>query len=55
MAPEHNAAGEADQATVDSLYNILRGPSSALRGIGPVGFYGRCSTEDNQGPETPHG
>ncbi|GAA0259133.1 hypothetical protein GCM10010492_70150 [Saccharothrix mutabilis subsp. mutabilis] len=21
-------------------------------GIGPVAFYGRCSTEDNQDPET---
>ena len=24
-------------------------------GIGPVAFYGRCSTEDNQDPETSHG
>lgn len=24
-------------------------------GIGPCGFYGRCSTEDNQDPETSHG
>ncbi|GLY71252.1 hypothetical protein [Amycolatopsis taiwanensis] len=24
-------------------------------GIGPLAFYGRCSTEDNQDPETSHG
>jgi DNA invertase Pin-like site-specific DNA recombinase len=24
-------------------------------GVGPVAFYGRCSTEDNQDPETSHG
>ncbi|WP_433873771.1 recombinase family protein [Saccharopolyspora sp. CA-218241] len=28
---------------------------TADAGIGPVAFYGRCSTEDNQDPETSHG
>ena len=38
-------------ATLDELLGVeVAAPVD--RGIGPVAFYGRCSTEDNQDPET---
>ncbi|WP_236792417.1 hypothetical protein [Amycolatopsis sp. GM8] len=41
-------------ATLDELLGVdVAEPVD--EGIGPVGFYGRCSTEDNQDPETSHG
>jgi DNA invertase Pin-like site-specific DNA recombinase len=40
-------------ATLDELLGVevLDAPDA---GVGPVAFYGRCSTEDNQDPETSH-
>lgn len=38
-------------ATLDAILGVE--PLAAIdEGIGPVAFYGRCSTEDNQDPET---
>ena len=41
-------------ATLDGLLGV-EVVDSTETGIGPVAFYGRCSTEDNQDPETSHG
>ncbi|CRK56783.1 Site-specific recombinase [Alloactinosynnema sp. L-07] len=41
-------------ATLDDLLGI-EVETVVDDGIGPLGFYGRCSTEDNQDPETSHG
>ncbi len=41
-------------ATLDDLWGIEVG-EAVDDGIGPVAFYGRCSTEDNQDPETSRG
>ncbi|GAA3854181.1 recombinase family protein [Amycolatopsis tucumanensis] len=41
-------------ATLDDLLGVEVG-EPVDEGIGPVAFYGRCSTEDNQDPETSHG
>ena len=38
-------------ATLDDLLGVEVAAPSDQR-IGPVAFYGRCSTEDNQDPET---
>jgi DNA invertase Pin-like site-specific DNA recombinase len=41
-------------ATLDEILGVE--PAAEVEeGIGPVAFYGRCSTEDNQDPETSHG
>lgn len=40
--------------TLDELLGVEPVQASD-EGIGPVAFYGRCSTEDNQDPETSHG
>lgn len=40
-------------ATLDELLGV-EVADPADEGIGPVAFYGRCSTEDNQDPETSH-
>lgn len=46
--------GRDPWATLDELLGVE--PVQAEdEGIGPVAFYGRCSTEDNQDPETSHG
>jgi DNA invertase Pin-like site-specific DNA recombinase len=45
-------SGERDAwATLDDLWGI-EVTQPVEQGIGPVAFYGRCSTEDNQDPET---
>ena len=45
-------SGEMDPwATLDDLWGI-EVTEPVEQGIGPVAFYGRCSTEDNQDPET---
>ncbi|WP_188989414.1 recombinase family protein [Saccharopolyspora thermophila] len=41
-------------ATLDDLLGV-EVVDAVEEGIGPVAFYGRCSTEDNQDPETSHG
>lgn len=41
-------------ATLDDLLGV-EVVETVDAGIGPVAFYGRCSTEDNQDPETSHG
>ncbi|WP_158890886.1 recombinase family protein [Amycolatopsis anabasis] len=41
-------------ATLDDLLGI-EVVDAADEGIGPLAFYGRCSTEDNQDPETSRG
>jgi hypothetical protein len=41
-------------ATLDGLLSVEPVDIEA-DGVGPVAFYGRCSTEDNQDPETSHG
>ncbi|GAA2806838.1 recombinase family protein [Saccharopolyspora taberi] len=41
-------------AVLDDLLGV-EVSDTADAGIGPVAFYGRCSTEDNQDPETSHG
>ncbi|WP_184728487.1 recombinase family protein [Saccharopolyspora phatthalungensis] len=41
-------------ATLDDLLGV-EVVDNVDSGIGPVAFYGRCSTEDNQDPETSHG
>ncbi|MFD2415415.1 recombinase family protein [Amycolatopsis pigmentata] len=41
-------------ATLDDLLGV-EVVEAVDEGIGPVAFYGRCSTEDNQDPETSHG
>lgn len=41
-------------ATLDDLLGVEVVDTQDV-GIGPVAFYGRCSTEDNQDPETSHG
>ncbi|WP_232376786.1 hypothetical protein [Amycolatopsis aidingensis] len=38
-------------ATLDDLLGV-ESVEPVDEGIGPVAFYGRCSTEDNQDPET---
>ncbi|GDY33278.1 recombinase family protein [Gandjariella thermophila] len=40
-------------ATLDDLLGV-EVADTGEDGIGPVAFYGRCSTEDNQDPETSH-
>lgn len=40
-------------ATLDDLLGV-EVVETVDAGIGPVAFYGRCSTEDNQDPETSH-
>lgn len=41
-------------STLDELLGV--GPDDPVdEAAGPVAFYGRCSTEDNQDPETSHG
>lgn len=40
-----------DWATLDELLGVEVAEESDV-GLGPVAFYGRCSTEDNQDPET---
>jgi DNA invertase Pin-like site-specific DNA recombinase len=40
-------------ATLDDLLGV-EVIDAGDQGIGPVAFYGRCSTEDNQDPETSH-
>jgi DNA invertase Pin-like site-specific DNA recombinase len=42
-------------ATLDDLLGIEVASRDIEDGIGSVAFYGRCSTEDNQDPETSHG
>jgi DNA invertase Pin-like site-specific DNA recombinase len=42
-------------AALDDLLGVEVAASAVDEGIGPVAFYGRCSTEDNQDPETSHG
>ncbi|HET6500880.1 MAG TPA: hypothetical protein VFG87_08975 [Amycolatopsis sp.] len=41
-------------ATLDDLLGV-EVVETVDAGIGPLAFYGRCSTEDNQDPETSHG
>jgi hypothetical protein len=41
-------------ATLDDLLGV-QVVEAVDEGIGPVASYGRCSTEDNQDPETSHG
>ncbi|GAB2996574.1 recombinase family protein [Amycolatopsis acidiphila] len=41
-------------ATLDELLGV-EVVEAVDEGVGPVAFYGRCSTEDNQDPETSHG
>ena len=41
-------------ATLDGLLGV-EVVDAVDTGVGPVAFYGRCSTEDNQDPETSHG
>ena len=41
-------------ATLDDLLGV-EVVDTTDAGIGPLAFYGRCSTEDNQDPETSHG
>jgi DNA invertase Pin-like site-specific DNA recombinase len=41
-------------ATLDGLMGV-EVVDAVDEGVGPVAFYGRCSTEDNQDPETSHG
>ncbi|GGS28247.1 recombinase family protein [Actinokineospora fastidiosa] len=41
--------------TLDELWGIEVTASELDEGIGELAFYGRCSTEDNQDPETSHG
>jgi hypothetical protein len=38
-------------ATLDAILGVEVAPP-VDQGIGPIAFYGRCSTEDNQDPET---
>src|SRR5690242_20612602 len=49
----------ADQAnpwaTLDDLLGIESAVPEAADSIGELAFYGRCSTEDNQDPETSRG
>lgn len=46
--------GSHPLSVLDELLGVeVAEPTGA--GIGPVAFYGRCSTEDNQDPETSHG
>ncbi len=47
-------AGRDAWATLDGLWGVEVAEPVA-DGIGPVAFYGRCSTEDNQDPETSRG
>ena len=42
---------ESDWATFDALMGVEAVDESGAD-IGPLAFYGRCSTEDNQDPET---
>ncbi len=42
-------------ATLDGLWGIEPVDTTADASIGPVAFYGRCSTEDNQDPQTSRG
>ncbi|WP_231961059.1 recombinase family protein [Amycolatopsis thermoflava] len=59
MAPARGGSMTAEinhdpWATLDDLLGVeVADPVD--EGIGPVAFYGRCSTEDNQDPETSHG
>lgn len=41
-------------ATLDELLGV-KVVEAIEDGIGPVAVYGRCSTEDNQDPETSRG
>jgi hypothetical protein len=41
-------------ATLDEILGV-EPVAEVEEGIGSVAFYGRCSTEDNQDPETSHG
>jgi DNA invertase Pin-like site-specific DNA recombinase len=41
-------------ATLDDLLGV-DDVDAVDEGVGPLAFYGRCSTEDNQDPETSHG
>jgi hypothetical protein len=41
-------------ATLDELLGV-EAVDAVDDGVGPLAFYGRCSTEDNQDPETSHG
>lgn len=41
-------------ATLDELMGV-EVVDAAVSGMDPMAFYGRCSTEDNQDPETSHG
>ncbi|MFN2494688.1 MAG: recombinase family protein [Pseudonocardiaceae bacterium] len=41
-------------ATLDDLLGV-EAVDAVAETVGPVAFYGRCSTEDNQDPETSHG
>jgi hypothetical protein len=41
-------------ATLDEILGV-EPVAEVEEGIGPVAFYGRCSTEDNQDPDTSHG
>src|SRR4051794_15103302 len=40
--------------TLDELLGV-EAVEPVEEGIGPIAFYGRCSTEDNQDPETSRG
>ncbi|WP_084175715.1 recombinase family protein [Actinokineospora spheciospongiae] len=42
-------------AMLDELLGLEVDTAEVEHGIGPIAFYGRCSTEDNQDPETSHG
>ena len=44
-------AGGTNRATFDALMGIDAIDEPGVE-IGPLAFYGRCSTEDNQDPET---
>jgi len=41
-------------ATLDDLLGVEVAGSEIDEGLGALAFYGRCSTEDNQDPETSH-
>ncbi|CAM3409195.1 recombinase family protein [Kibdelosporangium persicum] len=41
-------------ATLDEILGVEVATSDIDAGIGPMASYGRCSTEDNQDPETSH-
>jgi hypothetical protein len=42
-------------ATLDGLLGIEAADPEPEHVVGELAFYGRCSTEDNQDPETSHG